>query len=140
MNKPYKVVAKAIIFHENQVLILRKSEEERSIKDTHGWDFPGGSLEPNELLMDGLVRELVEEVGLQVKVIAPAYVYDEIQEEKHLVIVKFACDQPEGDLVLSSEHEQFNWISLDRLHESEIPEWMKDEIRRAYRIYMEFRN
>ena len=29
MTKPYKIVAKAIIFHEGHVLILRKSLEER---------------------------------------------------------------------------------------------------------------
>ncbi|SFI97912.1 NUDIX hydrolase [Thermoflavimicrobium dichotomicum] len=139
MNKPYKLVAKAIIFHENHVLVLRKSEEERIAKNSHGWDFPGGSLEPDELLLDGLARELAEEIGLTVKVIAPAYVYDEIQEEKHLVIIKFACDQPEGQLILSPEHEYYQWIPLEQLHETEIPEWMKDEIGRAYRIYKEFR-
>ncbi len=141
MVKPYKIVAKAIIFdYEKNVLVLRKSREERWRKGSHGWDFPGGSLEVDELLMEGLVRELEEEVGLRVKVFAPAYIYDEIQEEKHLVVIKFACGQPEGELTLSSEHEHYSWIPLDSLHKATIPEWMKDEIRRAYRIYCEFDN
>ncbi len=33
-----------------------------------------------------LAREVMEETGLQVNVVAPAYIYDEIQEEKHLII------------------------------------------------------
>lgn len=139
MSKPYKIAAKAIIFNQDRVLILRKSEEERSAKDTHGWDFPGGGLEPAEPLMDALAREVMEETGLQVKVVAPAYIYDEIQEEKHLIIIKFACDQPTGELVLSPEHEKYYWVHMNELNDGEFPEWMKEEIRRAYRVYTDFR-
>ncbi|WP_124728025.1 NUDIX hydrolase [Staphylospora marina] len=139
MNKPYKIAAKAIIFERDRVLILRKSREERSAKDSHGWDFPGGGLEPAEPLMDALAREVKEETGLSVKVVAPAYIYDEIQEEKHLIIIKFACDQPSGELVLSPEHESHLWVSMQDLDAGEFPEWMKEEIRRAYRVYTEFR-
>ncbi|AUS09656.1 hypothetical protein C1X05_13035 [Laceyella sacchari] len=139
MNKPYKIAAKAIIFDRDHVLILRKSEEERTRKETHGWDFPGGGLEPSEPLMDALSREVMEETGLQVKVIAPAYIYDEIQEEKHLIIVKFACDQPLGQVRLSAEHESYHWVPLADLDQGEFPDWMKEEIRRAYRVYTDFR-
>lgn len=139
MTKPYKIAAKAIIFHDGHVLILRKSLEERLAKDTHGWDFPGGGLEPCEPIMDALAREVMEETGLEVKVVAPAYIYDEIQEEKHLIIIKFACDQPTGELTLSAEHDLYRWVHLDELDEGEYPEWMKEEIRRAYRIYSDFR-
>jgi 8-oxo-dGTP diphosphatase len=139
MNKPYKIAAKAIIFDGDRVLILRKSKEERLAKDTHGWDFPGGGLEPCEPLMDALAREVKEETGLTVKVVAPAYIYDEIQEEKHLIIIKFACDQPNGELVLSPEHENHFWVPMEELDKGEFPEWMKEEIRRAYRIYCDFR-
>ncbi|MBA4492862.1 NUDIX domain-containing protein [Paenactinomyces guangxiensis] len=137
--KPYKIAAKAIIFDQDRVLILRKSAEERNAKDSHGWDFPGGGLEPSEPIMEALAREVMEETGLQVKVVAPAYIYDEIQEEKHLIIIKFACDQPVGELILSSEHESYHWVRLDQLQEGAFPDWMKEEIRRAYRIYTDFR-
>lgn len=139
MSKPIKIATKAIIFDQDRVLILRKSLEERLRKGTHGWDFPGGGVEPEEPLLDSLAREVFEETGLQVKVIAPAYVYDEIQEEKHLILIKFACDQPEGKVTLSPEHEEFRWIPIDQLDQSEIPDWMKDEILRAYRVYLNFR-
>ncbi|MBA4601445.1 NUDIX domain-containing protein [Thermoactinomyces mirandus] len=139
MTKPYKIVAKAIIFDQDYVLILRKSLEERVAKDTHGWDFPGGGLEPCEPLMDALAREVMEETGLEVKVVAPAYIYDEIQEEKHLIIIKFACCRPMGTLKLSSEHDYHCWVHLNELEQGEFPDWMKEEIRRAYRIFCDFR-
>ncbi|WP_169713579.1 NUDIX hydrolase [Paludifilum halophilum] len=138
MQKPYKIAAKAILFDRNRVLVLRKSPEERSAKDSHGWDFPGGGLEPSEPLMDALYREVLEETGLQIRVIGPAYIYDDIQEEKHLIIVKFACHQPSGRLKLSAEHESYRWTPMEELSGAPYPEWMKEEIRRAHRIFVEY--
>ncbi|PTX58341.1 8-oxo-dGTP diphosphatase [Melghirimyces profundicolus] len=135
MKKPYKIAAKAIIFDEDRVLVLRKSKAERSAKDTHGWDFPGGGLEPSEPLMEALYREVKEETGLQIKVVGPAYIYDDIQDEKHLIIIKFACQNPTGKLRLSAEHDSYHWIGIRELDTAPFPEWMKEEIRRAYRIY-----
>lgn len=136
MQKPYKIAAKAIIFdREGRVLVLRKSLEERGAKDHHGWDFPGGGLEPDEPIMDALAREVREETGLQVNVISPVYVYDEVQEEKHLVILKFVCHEPVGKLSLSSEHESAYWFRVEHLQKSELPEWMKDEVMRAWHLY-----
>lgn len=140
MKKPYKIVVKAIIFdHQDRVLIMRKSEEERKAKDTHGYDFPGGGLEVNEPLMQGLTREVFEETGLEVDVVGPASVFDEIQEEKHLVIIKFACNQPKGDFVMSDEHDEYHWVPMDQLEQTHYPDWMKEEIHYAYRVYQEFR-
>lgn len=135
MKKPYKIAAKAIIFENDRVLVLRKSEEERLAKKHHGWDFPGGGLEPDEPIMEALAREVWEETGLRVKVISPVYIYDEVQEEKHLVIIKFVCHRPEGELSLSSEHESAHWFSLEEVPSSVLPEWMKDEVDRAWHLY-----
>jgi 8-oxo-dGTP diphosphatase len=88
--------------------------------------------------MEGLAREVKEETGLGVRVIAPAYVYDEISEEKHLIIIKFACCWPVGHLELSEEHEAYRWVRMDNLANEPFPDWMKEEIRRAYAIYQMF--
>lgn len=139
MKKPIKIAPKAIIFEEDRVLVLTRSEQERKDKHSHGWDFPGGGLEPSELIMDALAREVKEETGLSVKVIAPAYIYDEVMDEKHLVIMKFACCQPVGQIALSEEHDDYRWIEMSGLSQEPFPEWMKEEIKKAYRIYQAFR-
>lgn len=138
MKKPTKIAPKAIIFDQDQVLVLRRAKEERKEKHAHGWDFPGGGLESEELVMDGLAREVKEETGLSVKVIAPAYIYDELSEERHLIIIKFACYKPTGDLVLSEEHESYRWVKVGNLANEPFPDWMKEEIGRAYVIYQVF--
>lgn len=139
MKKPYKVVVKAIIFDEHQrVLVLHRSDTERKTKNSHGFDFPGGGLEDDETVIDALKREVLEETGLMMKVIAPAYIYDEVQTEKHLVVVKFACQQPKGQVLLSDEHDDYEWISVAQLADSKYPEWMQEEIHQAFRIYQAF--
>ncbi|WP_054950288.1 NUDIX hydrolase [Numidum massiliense] len=135
MRKPYKIAAKAIIFKDDRVLVLRRTEEERTAKEHHGWDFPGGGLEANEPIMDALAREVKEETGLRVKVIAPAYIYDEIQAEKHLVVIKYVCHRPVGTLSLSAEHESAHWFAIDEVAASVLPEWMKEEIARAWHVF-----
>lgn len=132
-------MVKAIIFdRQDRVLILHRSEIERKKKNSHGFDFPGGGLEVGELMLDALSREVFEETGLAVEIIAPAYVYDELQAEKHLVIIKYACANPSGELILSDEHDQYEWVPLQQLANRCYPDWMQEEIWQAYRIYQTF--
>jgi 8-oxo-dGTP diphosphatase len=139
VKSPIKIAPKAIIFDQDQVLILTRSKKERKDRHSHGWDFPGGGLETGELIMDALAREVKEETGLSVKVISPAYIYDELMDEKHLVIMKFACCNPVGDIKLSPEHDDYRWVDMKNLANEPFPEWMKEEMRRAYRLYQVFR-
>jgi 8-oxo-dGTP diphosphatase len=135
-----KIAPKAIIFDQDRVLVLTRSKHERKESDMYGWDFPGGGLEPGETVMDGLTREVREETGLNVKVISPAYIYDELTDDRHLVIMKFACCYPSGTIRLSSEHDAYRWVEMRTLAKEPFPEWMKEEIRRAYRMYQLFCN
>lgn len=53
----YRVATKAIIVHDDKVLLVKE------IPDTW-WDFPGGGIDHGETVEDGLVRELQEEIGV----------------------------------------------------------------------------
>ncbi|MFY7697619.1 MAG: 8-oxo-dGTP diphosphatase MutT [Legionella sp.] len=58
-------VAIAVITNANrQILITRRSPQ-----TTHSgfWEFPGGKLEPNETIEEALIREVKEEVALEIK-------------------------------------------------------------------------
>ncbi|GAB7355877.1 hypothetical protein MBLNU459_g6531t2 [Dothideomycetes sp. NU459] len=73
---PYKfhnLVVAAAVFHDNRLLIIKRSAEERSW--TGYWEMPGGSVDStDETISDAIARELREETGLVMR-----RVVDEIQ-------------------------------------------------------------
>lgn len=74
------IAAAALIDQENRILVQLRPEG----KPMAGlWEFPGGKVEDGELPGAALVRELHEELGLEV-------------EEKNLVPLTFACE-PTGN-------------------------------------------
>ncbi len=71
---PHYTIAVGIIWHENQILIGKRKEDQM----LGGlWEFPGGKQKENETLENTVKREILEETGLTVSV------GDEIAVVKH---------------------------------------------------------
>jgi mutator protein MutT len=67
--------AAAFILNEQGELLLHKRT------DKHAWGLPGGALELGESAEEAVIREVLEETGLQVKVDAFVGVYTRYFEE-----------------------------------------------------------
>jgi len=59
-----KITQKAIIEHDGKILVCR------GIGDKI-WEFPGGRLNEGEAPVEGIAREIKEELGLEIKNIRP---------------------------------------------------------------------
>jgi len=59
-----KVAQKAVIVRDGKVLIMRDVREEKEI-----WEIPGGRLNEGEEVQAGLMREIKEELGIDVEVV-----------------------------------------------------------------------
>ena len=57
-------VAAAIIIHNNRIFATQRGYGE--FKD--GWEFPGGKIEPGETSREALVREIKEELDIEIEV------------------------------------------------------------------------
>jgi 8-oxo-dGTP diphosphatase len=55
-------IVNAVLVRSGAVLLSRRSPERKTYPDC--WSFPGGHVESGESLVDALVRELQEEVGV----------------------------------------------------------------------------
>lgn len=107
--KTVKVVA-AIIIHENKIFATQRGYGE--FKD--GWEFPGGKIEPGETPQEALVREIKEELDIEIEVKDFLETVEYDYPEFHLSMDCFFCTIKSGEMVLK-EHEAAKWLTAERL-------------------------
>lgn len=103
-------VAAAIIVKDNKVFATQRGYGE--FKD--GWEFPGGKLEPGESAREALIREIREELDVDIRVgrLLETVEYD--YPEFHLTMHCFICELLSEEIVLK-EHEDARWLKEDEL-------------------------
>jgi 8-oxo-dGTP diphosphatase len=137
VKRDFAVAVKAVIIKENRALVLcrSKGEMEGSFMNSYQkWDLPGGGLHFFEKAEEGLVREIAEETSLTVSIGPPLSLFDVIKHHIHLCIFTYACEWKQGEVVLSEEHEAYYWMTEAEMEESELPHWMKRDIRAAFAL------
>lgn len=108
MENKIVVALKAMILYNHRALIIQRSYGE--ISGSGSWEFAGGKLEFGEDLESGLKREIMEEVGLTVKVERLLYASTfQIKENRQTVILSYLCSSFSDRVTLSREHERFIW-------------------------------
>ena len=112
-KKNIYVSAVALIDWQGKVLISSRSENQI----LHNfWEFPGGKLKTNESPDDAIIREIKEELSLDInkKSLKPlsfnTYTYDEF----HAIIFFYICRSWKG-IPLSKNNQKILWIEIDKL-------------------------
>ena len=103
-------VAAAIIVKDNRNFATQRGYGE--FKD--GWEFPGGKIEPGESAQEALVREIREELDVDIRVgkLLETVEYD--YPEFHLTMHCFICELLSEEIVLK-EHEDARWLKKEEL-------------------------
>ncbi len=126
MDKKFGVAAKAIIKNEEgRYLVLFKSDTEDI--NPNEIDIPGGRVEFGEDVQDCLKREIIEEVGLDIKIDRPSRVWGFVKENLHLIGITFTAELVGGNIKLSGEHDAYKWMTKDEILEGDYPKWIKKE-------------
>jgi 8-oxo-dGTP diphosphatase len=113
------VAACALVDVDGRVLITRRPEG----KTLAGlWEFPGGKVEAGELPEQSLIRELREELGIDVNVacLAPLTFASHSYSDFHLLMPLWICRRWEG-IVTAKENQELAWVRPQRLKEYKMP-------------------
>jgi 8-oxo-dGTP diphosphatase len=118
---PLPVIAVgAVVWNEKgEIVLIRRGKPPRKGE----WSIPGGRVEWGETLREAIIREVLEETGLRVEVVAPVETLDSITRDengavlRHYVLADFAVRAVSGALKAGSDAEDAIWVPLSRIGE-----------------------
>ena len=113
------VASVALINSDNQILIAQRPKE----KHLSGlWEFPGGKVEKNESPENTLIRELKEELNVNINqtCVAPLTFSEFDYKEFNLLLLLYVCRRWDGDPE-SMENNPIKWVKSNKLREYKMP-------------------
>jgi 8-oxo-dGTP diphosphatase len=102
----------ALIFNRDKILLVERGKE--PLKGY--WSLPGGVLEIGETLEQGIVREVCEETGLEVKPVKVLEIFERIirdaegAPEYHYVLIDYVCRVTAGSLRAADDASRAAWV------------------------------
>jgi 8-oxo-dGTP diphosphatase len=111
------VAGAVLIGDDGRIFSCRRSKNESF---AGGWEFPGGKVESGESIKECLVREMDEELAIEIEVGKPLGIIRKSTGPFVLEIHTWSCMQKSGEIQLSV-HDASRWLELSELQDAE---WM----------------
>ena len=120
-SNPMTEVTCAVVVEGGLVLATQRSGQmEHPLK----WEFPGGKLRAGESPESCIVREIREELGLEVEVLWALTPVVHRYHAKQVRLIPFVCSVKGGTLTLR-EHRAFRWMAPG---EMEVLDWLEADV------------
>ncbi|QTE35733.1 (deoxy)nucleoside triphosphate pyrophosphohydrolase [Mucilaginibacter gossypii] len=78
------------------------------------WEFPGGKIEPGETAEACLIREIKEELHVDVEIVSSLPANTHQYPNVTIQLIPFVCRITFGEIILK-EHRDFKWLPKDEL-------------------------
>ena len=122
----FQISQKIVVYdpEKKTFLMLKIADTESFFVQKYGvWDFPGGRVDVSESLEDSLFRELGEEVGFDTDTIESLKQFGvflaEYSKKRVLTLGYVAQVSSSQDIVLSSEHSEYRWVTAEEVAKGE---------------------
>ena len=105
------IVLTGILNDNDEYLVVKRSEDDMLYPGS--WEFPGGHLEYGETIIEGLKRELKEEIGYEEDINPQIISYnDEFENDIYHIEINFLIkvNKEKVNVKLSEEHTDYKWV------------------------------
>lgn len=111
---PLVLVAACVLLDSEGRILIAKRPPGRSLAGL--WEFPGGKVEPAESPEHALIRELAEELGIDIAAadLAPLTFASHAYPDFHLLMPLFLCTRWRGDAT-PHEGQELAWVKPTEL-------------------------
>lgn len=125
-------VAVALITDLNQRVLITR----RPLEVSHGgqWEFPGGKLEAGESPYEALIREVKEEVGLQVIQCRFLGEVHHAYAQQHVSLLIYHVFHYQGIAKRCESQMDLSWVEVSALHQYTFPAANEEIIRWAAEV------
>jgi len=103
----------AVVFRGGGVLVIKRGKAPFKGQ----WSIPGGRLEYGERVVDAVIREVREETGCAIEIIALLDVFDSIQRDggdgaSHMVIIDYVAEWRAGEPVAGDDAIEAEFVTM----------------------------
>jgi len=108
----------ALIISQNKILVAQRNS---NTDHPFQWEFPGGKLNHNETPEDCIIREIREELEIEIGIKESMITVKHDYGFRQIKLIPFLCVIKSGSIKLN-EHNDFKWLSLENLNETDLVE------------------
>lgn len=129
-SKKYPISVKGVVRVNGKIILLKNEREE--------WELPGGKIEPGENPEQCTVREIKEELNIDVEIdsLVDTWMYN-ILGKVDVFIVTYLCKpvlMNAEKIKISNEHKELGLFAPEEINNLNMPEGYKASIRKAFKI------
>lgn len=117
-KRPHHQIGVGIIQNENDEVLIALRPEDAMLGGL--WEFPGGKQQEDEEIEETVVRELNEELGVNIEVTKPFMKLDHAYSHFKITMHAFLCKLVEGT-PKAKNSQRVKWISIDELEDYPFP-------------------
>ena len=128
-----QLAVSAVIFRDGKMLLLRRAKS----PGLGFWSLPGGRVEFGESLHTALAREVDEEAGLKIDIVALAgwrEVLPGAGGGGHYLIMSFAARWIANEPRLNEEHDDFKWVVPGQFGDLKLTGGLPEVVEAARRL------
>jgi 8-oxo-dGTP diphosphatase len=114
------IVAACVLLNEARQLLIAKRPPGRPLAGL--WEFPGGKVEQGEEPEEAVIRELKEELGIEIARadLEPLTFASHAYPDFHLLMPLYLCSRWRGTIV-ALEGQELRWVRPQELARVEMP-------------------